>query len=122
MKTIICILVVWSVTQTCAAWYSADKILIDNILHKCIKISKKNIELKNNLLLLHAVWDVKKNIGQCGCKSAAISYDVYEHKVKLLISHGILVTLNKKEFDFVISSDNTIYKNSEYLLSINCLN
>ena len=108
------------VFQACNAEYSMEKITIDNILDQCIKINKKSIENNNNLLLLHTVWDVKRNIGKCGCKSALISYDVHEKEHHKLMSHGVLSSLSKQEFYFVISSDGSIYKEVDYLVSINC--
>jgi len=120
MKKLLSLLVLCCVAQACNAEYSMDKITINNILDQCIKINKKSIENKNNLLLLHTVWDVKSNIGECGCKSALISYDVHEVKNKKLMFHGVLSSMNKKEFYFVISSDGSIYKEAGYKVSISC--
>ncbi len=80
MKKLLSLLVMGCVAQACNAEYSMDKITIDNILDQCINVNKKNIVNKNNLLLLHTVWDVKSNIGECGCKSALISYGIHEKK------------------------------------------
>jgi hypothetical protein len=101
---------------------ASDTVVINSLLEACITISKTKIQKVDNLLLLKTTWNLKDNIGNCGCKSAAMSYSVYRLKSEKLMSHGIISTFNKMQATFVLSSDNTIYKNTHYKLAINCAN
>ncbi len=120
MKKLLGLLILSGMTQACEASYNIDQVQVDNILSQCLVVNKILLVQKNNVLFLHASLDIKDTIGACGCKSAAISYDVYESKKKILLSHGVFSSINKKEFYFVINSDASIYKKSNYELVLNC--
>lgn len=99
-----------------------ERVTIDNLLSACLIMQKGEVQEMENLLLYKTSWDLKDNIGNCGCKSAALSYSVYLVKNEKLMSHGMLSSLNKKQVTFVLSSDNGIYKDAQYKLAISCAN
>lgn len=121
MKKILIILIVMFGTQLCHAENDINKVRIDNQLTHCLQINKQTLISTNNLLLLHSTWEMKSNIGECGCKSAVVSYHVYENNNKL-ISLGKFTGLDKDIFYFVISSDVRHARTSDYLLTISCAN
>ncbi|MBI3187644.1 MAG: DUF2195 family protein [Gammaproteobacteria bacterium] len=97
-----------------------ERVTIDNSLSACLIIQKGEIQAMDNLLLYKTSWELKDNIGNCGCKSAALSYSVYLVKNEKLMSLGMLSSLNKKQVTFVLSSDNGLYKDAEYKLTLSC--
>ena len=101
---------------------ASDNVILDNSLNRCIEFENITIKESENLLLLKSKWNIKDNIGTCGCKSAAFSYSVYINGSDKLMSFGIMSSLNKNSSSFVLSSDNTIYKTSKYKVSISCAN
>lgn len=75
---------------------------------------------KYQCIALHTIWDVKKDTGECGCKSAAFSYLVTAAKQNRIISQGRASTLGKSGFVFLINPDSSINYKSEYILTIDC--
>lgn len=101
---------------------ASDNVTLDNSLKNCIEIKSTTVTDSDNLLLLKTQWNIKDNIGACGCKSSAFSYSVYLNGKDKLMSFGIMSSLNKSSSSFVLSSDNSIYKTSKYNVSISCAN
>jgi len=114
-----------------------ESIQIHNGVSECIEFKKNKIVNYTNLLLLNASWEVKSSTGLCGCKSAALKYSVKrkytvkqddnKYTYEEVLSTGIFNTLkfavvNRESFDFVISSDNSIFKKSNLKLLIDCIN
>lgn len=108
-------------SASCSSMPTGEEIEIDSIISNCIDIEKENLEKHENLLLLNTLWKMKTNIGECGCKSAALSYRV-EIKENTPISSGVISSLKKKRFKFVLSSDNKLFLNDKYRIIINCKN
>lgn len=122
MKQFIYLSILMVFSLSCSAQVVGENITIDNILSNCISINKKKLAFNGDLLLLDTSWDVKNNIGACGCKSAALSYDVHVIGNNDHVSRGVVSTLNKKSYSFVINTDNSIFKKAKYRLSISCKN
>ncbi|MFV1984816.1 MAG: DUF2195 family protein [Thiohalomonadales bacterium] len=110
------------VSKFCYAENNINNIIIDSILTDCIKIKKNELVAYHNFLFLDTSWDVKNNIGNCGCKSALIQYDVNLISDQQHIVHGVVSSLKKKNHEFIINSDNSIFKNERFKLIINCAN
>jgi len=107
--------------QSCVAQNDLDNVVIDNkVLSKCLTIKKNKIENYGNAIFLDAALDIKDNIGVCGCKSALLKYDVTLLDSGVSITHGLVSTLNKHQYKFVINTDNSIYKNKKFRLAVNC--
>ena len=119
LLSLLTLLSICSFSLSCNA---ADKIIMDNSLKDCLQLNNTSITRKNNLLLLEASLHMNETIGACGCKSAAFSYSVYRDKNEKFISYGMLSSINKNKVTLVLSSDNSIYKDSKYKVSISCSN
>ena len=104
---------------SCAAQKSNDSILIDNVVSECITFKKSNIEVYGNIILLNTEWEVRNNIGECGCKSAALKYEVKTENNQS-ISQGMFSTINREKLQFVINTDSSLFKKLSYTLIINC--
>jgi len=119
MKKVIMLMIILLFSPSCSSKAIKKDIEIDSIVSSCIDIKKDKIEKYGNIVILNTLWDVKSSIGECGCKSAALGYQVKIER-NLVISTGILTTPKRNSFKFVINSDNEIYSNEKYKLVINC--
>ncbi len=110
------------VASTACSATDITNINANNMLGKCIEITPVDVEQYKNTLLLNTKWRIHNTIGECGCKSAAFNYDVYIKESSLHIAHGVVSSIGKDGFTFVINADSSIYKNASYILETSCLN
>ena len=119
MKYALFLFAIFFLSSTCSARDGTDKISVENAVSDCIKFKKNQLEFVSNIVVLDTTWEMISNIGSCGCKSAALKYDVKTtsgHHV----SKGYFSTFDRRSFKFVIDSDKSIYKRSNYTLLVNC--
>jgi hypothetical protein len=110
---------------TCAFTVSCDseeRVILDNMLGQYLVFSGAELVESETLLLYSAKSKLKDNVGLCGCKSAVIAYSVHLEAGDQLVSYGVFSTLNKERYNFVIGSDKTIFKSSNFKLAITCSN
>ena len=119
MKKLSLIILAGLLSLSCNA---EERVNIDNSLSACLMLQKGEVQKAENLLLYKTNWELKDNIGNCGCKSALLSYSVYMVENDNLISYGKLSSLYKKQVSFVLSSDNAVYKDAKYKMEISCAN
>ena len=104
--------------------YSVEEnLLIENQVQDCIKVIPKTFYKESGLLRLSTNWEVVKSTGYCGCKSALISYRVsatLSPSLKREISYGVLSSLHKRSYDFVISHDEMVSSYRSFRLEITC--
>ena len=98
---------------------------ITNDLNACIKIIPEQPVEANGLLTLKTSWETEKNIGECGCKSALMSYyvnNISDPKTSKRILEAVISSLGKKEYNFIINADTSIKYKGNYELTISCKN
>jgi len=99
--------------------YSID-VDIDNSLHSCIEMSESGIIEDDQNVFLDTLWVNKLPIGDCGCKSAAMSYSVKLADGDKLVSYGVISSFDKRGYKFLINHDSSINYKSRFKLSIGC--
>lgn len=122
MKKAAIVLFIGLISSACLGEESLSSYSVDNSLSECISITGKRVFHSNGLVLLATDWRNKKTIGDCGCKSAGIYYDVIAPGSDTILTHGIVSSLNKDTFNFVLNADETIFRKQNYELRISCKN
>lgn len=122
MKSAITLTFLLLLSAACNGNDSPTKVVIDNALSDCIDIKQKQVESYETVWLLDTSWLINNNIGVCGCKSAALYYEVSTEDSDIVLTHGVVSTLNRNKYKFVISTDNTIFNKHKLLLKVSCNN
>ena len=112
------VLVTLGLTTACSG-AQAD-VTIENTLDACITLAPAKISQVESSLFLPTAWTVHKSTGECGCKSALISYRVTAGAHKEVIATGVLSSMNKKSYAFLINPDAGIKYGDKYALFIGC--
>lgn len=98
-------------------------VAITNDVNECIVVKPEKVRAVDGKLLLDTNWTVNKVTGDCGCKSALLTYHVSveknTHQYELLYSH--FSSLHDK-FTFLINADASYGNFDRYILSISCKN
>ena len=103
--------------------FNVEKLLIDIQIEECIKIMPNGLIHKNDSVYLNTKWKYNKSSGNCGCKSALLSYRIvakYRGANSILYNKEI-TSLGHDEFDFIICSDSQKGYES-YRIDIQCKN
>jgi hypothetical protein len=100
----------------------AAEVTIENSLAQCIALTAAQPVRQGAGLYLPTVWAVSKVTGECGCKSALVSYRVTAGSRDEVIATGVLSSLNKKSFAFLINPDASIRYDDRYELFVGCAN
>lgn len=95
-------------------------VTIENALDACITLAPARLAQIEGSLFLPTAWTVHKVTGECGCKSALISYRVIAGTHKEVIATGVLSSMNKKSYAFLINPDAGIKYGDEYALFVGC--
>ena len=95
-------------------------VAIDNTLDACIALTPAQPAKIDSALFLPTTWTVHKSTGECGCKSALISYRVTAGPRSEVIASGVLSSLNKRSYAFLINPDASIAYGQQYSLFIGC--
>ncbi|MGI0119728.1 DUF2195 family protein [Zooshikella sp. RANM57] len=114
---------------SCSLVYSSEaakkesKVKINNDINKCISIIPEKTRVVEGKLFLDTNWKVNKATGDCGCKSALLTYHVAVEKdqqqYELLYTH--FSSLHDK-FTFLINADASYGSYDRYILDISCKN
>ncbi len=95
-------------------------VAIENTLDACIALTAAPLAKIENALFLPTTWAVRKSTGECGCKSALISYRVTAGPRSEVIATGVLSSMNKGSYAFLINPDAGIAYGQQYSLFIGC--
>ncbi|HMN45585.1 MAG TPA: DUF2195 family protein [Povalibacter sp.] len=95
-------------------------VAIENSLDACIALQPAKLAKIESALFLPTTWTVRKSTGECGCKSALISYRVTAGPRSEVIATGVLSSLNKQNYAFLINPDAGIAYGERYSLFIGC--
>jgi len=95
-------------------------VAIENTLDACIGLQSAKLAKIESALFLPTTWTVRKSTGECGCKSALISYRVTAGPRSEVIATGVLSSLHKQSYAFLINPDASIAYGQQYSLFICC--
>lgn len=95
-------------------------VAIENTLDACIALTPAKPAKVEGALFLPTTWTVHKSTGECGCKSALISYRVTAGARSEVIATGVLSSLHKQSYAFLINPDASIAYGQQYSLFIGC--
>ena len=101
------------------------KVLLTNDLDTCLKITQGETVEANGMLMLKTTWQSEKSIGECGCKSALMTYStniLSDDKINRKILETVISSLDKKEYDFILNADSTVKYNGSYEIVLSCKN
>jgi hypothetical protein len=99
---------------------------IDNVVAACLAIEPHQMVTQGNLLLLPARLKTKHTLADCGCKAAALTYRVTDHK-----GHHVHMaefwSLKRDEtpefdFTFVLEPDTSVNYTPPFVMTIGCAN
>ena len=115
-----CIAIACLVLAACSP--AAAEVTVENSLAQCIALTAAQPVKQGAALYLPTEWAVSKVTGECGCKSALISYRVTAGSRNEVIATGVLSSLNKKSFSFLINPDASVGYDGRYTLVVACAN
>lgn len=101
------------------------KVKVTNNLDECLKITSEETVETNGMLMLKTNWQSEKSIGECGCKSALMTYSVSassKGKINRNILEATISSLEKKEYNFILNADTTVRYSGSYEITLNCTN
>ncbi|HEY6641985.1 DUF2195 family protein [Povalibacter sp.] len=113
-------LVLAAVGLTTACSGANADVAIENTLHACVTLTPAKISQMGSSLFLPTAWAVHKSTGECGCKSALISYRVTAGPRDEVIATGVLSSMNKTNYAFLINPDAGIAYDAKYTLFVGC--
>ena len=100
----------------------AAEVTIENSLAQCITLTAGEPARQGAGVYLPTEWALTKVTGECGCKSALISYRVTAGPRDEVIATGVLSSLSKKSFAFLINPDANVRYDGRYTLFVACAN
>lgn len=106
------------VAAACSAAHA--EVVIENTLQACVTMKPGKTSVQGAGLFLHTDWEVQKSTGECGCKSALVSYRVSMRGE--VIASGVLSSLNRTGYDFLINPDAGVAYKDKYTLFVGCAN
>jgi hypothetical protein len=110
-----------------AAWtpaHAAGALTVENPLQECMAARTGLRSVEHGISLQHITLDVKKPIGDCGCKSAVVSYVSWivlegAHRTPLL--QGRLGVRQSGPRTLPLASDATLIGDRPLVLSFDCM-
>jgi len=95
---------------------------ITNTLDRCITVDKIESSVHENIVLLKTEINVEQSPGVCGCKSAALQFNVKDQNSQVELISGIFTAFSNKIFSFPIQADYSIFKDASLVLTLACSN
>ncbi|AOB30021.1 hypothetical protein AKI39_03950 [Bordetella sp. H567] len=102
---------------------AAGTVTVDNRLQACVVIQAGTRTAERGLLLQEITLDVRKPIGECGCKSAVMGYAsrvVLEGGARSLLLQGRLNARQSGPRSLPLASDATLVGDRPIALSFEC--
>lgn len=96
------------------------RINIDNTLYKCVDIAPDGLTFFGHTVLLKTRWEWRKSTGECGCKSALISYTASSANGVAMAAGILSVMRQQREFNFVVNPDSSVAHPLPFKLLITC--
>lgn len=108
---------------TTASNVKNSAIAIDNSIRNCLRIETISQTVRNNVILLNTKIATLKNTGNCGCKSALLSYSVSipdENLSNRVKEYHLFSSLRAKRYSFIITRNHQPESHQSYRLTIQC--
>ncbi|WP_254926217.1 DUF2195 family protein [Bordetella genomosp. 11] len=102
---------------------AAGAVTVENSLRACVAIQPGTRTVEHGVLLQGVALDVRKPIGECGCKSAIASYTsrvVLDNDSRVLLLAGRLNAGKSGQRTLPLASDATLAGDRPIALSFEC--
>ncbi len=101
-----------------------EQVTLDNAVSECFSIAPGRTFSQSNLLLLSTTVKRKQSIAECGCKAAALTYRVRDHRGRQVNAAEIWSLTRDRapefEFTFVLEPDRSIQYRFPLQMSVGC--
>ncbi|HLU03599.1 MAG TPA: DUF2195 family protein [Advenella sp.] len=95
---------------------------IGNELSACVAIHIKNTSIYDNMVLADTVFQLRKSIGECGCRSALVSYDSITsvNTAQQVLQNGLIGITRSGSKTLVLASEQTLIADKQMQLRLRC--
>ncbi|QUM85716.1 DUF2195 family protein [Moritella sp. 28] len=95
---------------------------INNKLSSCFQLQQQTISITNEVPILEAKYQVKKNISECGCKSKILSYStaIVTDDLETQIISGQFILNTEDSFNIPIASSQKIVGDYDLNITLAC--
>ena len=95
---------------------------ITNALSACVTIHIRDTSMHADMLLANTVFQLRKPIGECGCRSALVSYDsITSVNTEQQVLQNGLIGINKSgNKTLVLASEQALVVDQEIQLQFHC--
>jgi hypothetical protein len=95
---------------------------ISNALSACVTIHITDTSVHANMLLADTVFQLRKPIGECGCRSALVSYDTVTsvNAAQQVLQNGLIGITKSDNKTLVLASEQPLVAAKQLQLRFHC--
>ncbi len=95
---------------------------ISNALSACVAIHIRDTSLHASMLLADTIFQLRKSIGECGCRSALVSYDSVTrvNTAQQILQTGLIGLNNSGNKTLVLASEQALVADKQIQLRFHC--
>jgi hypothetical protein len=120
-KRIVCS-IVWLALVNGPAFAHDLTLHIRNELSACVAIHIVDTSIHANMVLANTAFQLRKSIGECGCRSALVSYAsvISVNTAQQVLQNGLISISKSGNRTLVLASEQALVAGKEMQLRFNC--
>lgn len=120
-KSIICPIMLLALVHAQALAHNVS-LNIHNTLSACVAIYIRDTSIHANMLLANTVFQLRKPIGECGCRSALVSYDSVTtvNTAQQVLQNGLIGISKSGNKTLALASEQALVTDRQIQLQFRC--